>query len=1496
MSYSFESDVKRDERGTFVPPQQTRGQANIPNSSSHFRGRSITPGSSQQKITQVVIANFIKSEKTSPLSDIAPLTRNNLPPKFDATSVSGKNLLSRLEEAISQGETGRLRDVLKLGIPLNQILINGETVVHLAVQSDNIKILKCLLEYEPNLKLNVKNKEGLTPLDVVFSLELSYDWFECFVLNGIPFEISEETSFYVDELVTKIINGNFEASIQNLPNRSLILTKLYSIFLNSGKFDPLLYLINMKPPLIQFRNRNRQTLADIEPRFINAKFPPVKRAILGRLLSFENIPSNQRKFEFDEKLLDNPTEINNLSHDWITALVKNAVGKEGEMGFPNYLSNLIGKTNAVHFTLTSIIQKVLIESKKSPMDYAKRGFWNIAEFLLFYNPNLIYLQDSEGKTLFHFAIYEGNISFFKRHLLELDDILKNKEIFPILVTAAKHQQREILLLLLAQKNINLDVKDLDGRHFLFFLKEAPLSFFEKMDTQLKKKESSLFLVILNSNNIELLLYYLRNFPNSLNICDSFSIEQCTIVCMVVPEIMKSLKVEDSQLIAEVIKKFNPATCERNWLRALLYQIPIKELVKADFFDAFLQGKYRETLMPQFLLDRFIDDKGLLFKALILDYDRKWKLIEWLFEIHPLLREYKDDNENTTIFYAISQRNLKVLELYAKENRNILAIPDRYKNNAVEYLIKYHWQWVEGIQLISKIDFPVNKKLIEEAVNQSIKENNLDALNALLELAKKNNVRLFPLHVAFKHNALEIIQALILNGEDVQAVDDNGSTILHCAINNLNDYPDEFWDQFRPIFTSLLSRKDKEGNTPFLLAVKQRAWADVRILKDLGADVNAQNNLDNTCLHLAASVVYWRQAEEQSKIESLISKGASESVLKPNKEGQTPLHIAAKHGYLVNVLELQHLPSKDLKDLQGRTPLALAIENHQFHLIFNLLTDQEIKNYLIDLDKKLPGKVLYRASSDDPYHLQHPCGGDLWLSAILEKDLPKWILFLPLAFHDVHFLHRLFAHMTDQNFEYYLDYLRTKFPESGYQWLTWERMLWKDYEINQGIFNSLPSIQIPKAPSYASFDFAAKALTNMVARIQDENPHDKGFTTMKLKDIKDNLAIFLSDIETENLNEKMTGKKGTPECNQFYQTLKDMLIHLAIFLSDEQDPMRIQTQAERQKNKLTPLPLFDDDHCATVIGIVAKSTQVCPSGRADALFTAYDALSTHINAESSSFLSKSRTWDLDVLLYMDQYREKVVQRIIPLQKEKGGRQIDINHETHIGNQVRSLLKDRCVRGDQFGKKDNYNRLHITKNIAESYFDNFFCLSGLLELMDEGINGRKTADAKRVDLTKIKPALDSEKMIDWLIGHYATPDELKHRELSNKLVIAIENIKKETNEDKKADQKKIAQALANELGVPDIFEKSLALAYTAAVLLYERTKERIAKEFYYDEEKNEWGLKGIAKILMHPKLNVFRKREAYFSSMVDLVNFTRNAGENLHKKDSSERKEDEESSHS
>lgn len=1498
MSYSFESDVKRDERGTFVPPQQTSRQANIPNSSSHFRGRSITPGLSQQKTTQVVKDNLIKSEKTSQLGDMAPLTKNNLRPKFDDTFVSGKNLSSLLEEAISQGETGRLRDVLKLGIPLNQILINGETVVHLAVQSDNIEILKCLLQYEPNLKLNVKNKEGLTPLDLVFNLELSYDWFEFFVLKGIPFELSEETSFYCDELATKIDNGSLKSLIEFSPKRSLVLINLYSIFFNNDRFDILPKLIDMKPILIKFPNKNKQTLVDIAPKFINDSFTPVQKAILGRLLSFESIPSDQRKFNFNEVLLNDPDGINDLGHVWVSALIKNAVGNKEEMGHPHYLDKFIGLLNAgKHFILFGMIDKELTEAKKHPMDCAKMGFWNMANILLILNPNLIYLQDSDAKNLFHVAIYDGNLLFFEKYLTQLNHILESNEVIPLLVTAAKHQQKEILLLLLAQENINLDVRDSDGRHFLSYLIGANTDFIKQIESQPRKKDYSLSSLFLKSRNIELLLYYFKSFTfdATVKICDSFSIKQSAIICMVNPGIMKSLSLEKLLSVPEAIKNFNCDSWDPIWVRGLFSQIPIQELLKADFFDEFIKSDHKQKLMAECLLRRFGEPDAFI-EVLTLKNDKKWKLIEWVLENRPASKEYKNNVGSTAFFYAMTERNLKVLELYAKENRDILAISNNYNNNAVEFLIKYHWDWVNGIQLISKIDFPINKKLIEEAVNQSIRKNNLDALNALLELAKKNNVRLFPLHVAFRYNALEIVQALILNGENVQAVDDNGSTILHCAIDHLDDYPDEFWDQFRAIFTSLLSRKDKEGNTPFLLAVKRCKWADMRILKDLGADVNVQNNFGNTCLHIAASLVYWRQAEEESKIESLINKGALESALKLNKEGQTPLHIAAKDGYLVNVLDLMHFPCKHLKDFQGKTPLALAIENHQFHLIFNLLTDQEIKNYLIDLEKKLPGKVLYRASSNDPYNLQHPCGGDLWLSAILQKNLPKWILFLPFAFHDVHFLHRLFAHMTDEKFEYYLDYLRANFPESEYKWLTWERMLWKDYEINQGIFNSLPSIQIPKAPSYASFDFAAKALTNMVARIQNESPHDKGYTTMKLKDVKDNLTLFLSDIETENLNEKMTGKKGTPECNQFYQTFKDMLIHLAIFLSNEQDPIRIQTQAERQKNNLTPLPLFDDDHCATVIGIVAKSIQVCPSGRADALFTAYDTLSTQIHAESSSFSSKSRPWDVDVLLYIDQYREKVVQRIVPLQKEKGGKQIDINHETHIGNQVRSLLKDRFVRGGQFGKKDKYNRLHITKNVAESYFDNFFCLSGLLELMDEGINGRKTADGKRVDLAKIKPELDSEKMIDWLIGHYATPEELKHRELSNKLVTAIEDIKKETNDDKKADQKKIAQALANELGVPDIFEKSLALAYTQAVLLYEKVKERIAKEFYYDEDKNEWGLKGIVKILMHLKLHVFRKRQPYFSSMVDLVNFTRNVGENLHKKDSSERKEDEESSHS
>ena len=113
-------------------------------------------------------------------------------------------------------------------------------------------------------------------------------------------------------------------------------------------------------------------------------------------------------------------------------------------------------------------------------------------------------------------------------------------------------------------------------------------------------------------------------------------------------------------------------------------------------------------------------------------------------------------------------------------------------------------------------------------------------------------------------------------------------------------------------------KDKDGNTPLHLAVKEGNPKRVEVLLRYGADVNAKVGMDMTSLHYAAA------ANASEIAEVLLENGAD-----VNAKGScklTPLHVAAaaNASEIAEVL-LENGADVNAKDTDACTPLDLALE-------------------------------------------------------------------------------------------------------------------------------------------------------------------------------------------------------------------------------------------------------------------------------------------------------------------------------------------------------------------------------------------------------------------------------------------------------------------------------------------------------------------------------------------------------------------------------------------
>lgn len=159
--------------------------------------------------------------------------------------------------------------------------------------------------------------------------------------------------------------------------------------------------------------------------------------------------------------------------------------------------------------------------------------------------------------------------------------------------------------------------------------------------------------------------------------------------------------------------------------------------------------------------------------------------------------------------------------------------------------------------------PIDEKVKE--LHKAIAQGDVEKVKAIIEESRKNGVDIVnkkgangnaALYVATENGQEEIVDVLLANGADVNAVNNQGNAALHAATKN-----------------------GQEKIVGVLLAN--------------GADVNAQNSEGKTSLHLAA------EENEGSKevISTLIKNGADTA--KVDHEGFTPIFSALNRGKITN---------------------------------------------------------------------------------------------------------------------------------------------------------------------------------------------------------------------------------------------------------------------------------------------------------------------------------------------------------------------------------------------------------------------------------------------------------------------------------------------------------------------------------------------------------------------------------------------------------------------
>ncbi|XP_027890727.1 ankyrin repeat and death domain-containing protein 1B isoform X2 [Xiphophorus couchianus] len=196
---------------------------------------------------------------------------------------------------------------------------------------------------------------------------------------------------------------------------------------------------------------------------------------------------------------------------------------------------------------------------------------------------------------------------------------------------------------------------------------------------------------------------------------------------------------------------------------------------------------------------------------------------------------------------------------------------------------------------------VNAKNVHHrtALHYAVAGKNKEATQFLLQrrvkVDQKDKYGMAPIHLAAWFGSLEILKLLVQAGAEQKVENEEGLNIMHCAaINNHTEIVEYIINDMQ---MKELNKEDQSGHCPFALAAEHGSTEMLKILTEP--------------YNMAA--------------------------MKPNKRGDTPLHLAARNGHLDAVqLLLQIFDSRDEVNMDGETALYQAADNSQEECVLALL--------------------------------------------------------------------------------------------------------------------------------------------------------------------------------------------------------------------------------------------------------------------------------------------------------------------------------------------------------------------------------------------------------------------------------------------------------------------------------------------------------------------------------------------------------------------------------
>jgi ankyrin repeat protein len=307
---------------------------------------------------------------------------------------------------------------------------------------------------------------------------------------------------------------------------------------------------------------------------------------------------------------------------------------------------------------------------------------------------------------------------------------------------------------------------------------------------------------------------------------------------------------------------------------------------------------------------------------------------------------------TALYLAVEEGRIEVIPLLLSYQSDVFAADN-------EGITLFEMALDIGNPLLSALITPETVLQTDSAGNTMLhkaieKSADIKTINFILEHRALVNVRNregdTSLHLAVRHNEMEIGELLISRGADIFAPNAKGETPLYLTFhspggvrrwminshtvlakdglgNGILHYAAQWkLDSYIPYIVQEgadLEAKNAAGETPLFVAVKYTAGrgsssdSTIKTLVNAGASLNNRDNLGNSALHAA---VRWNSRDAA---QALITAGIDINVRALN--GKTPLHDAVRLGIAdIETLLVNRGADVEIRDTGGNTPFMEAV--------------------------------------------------------------------------------------------------------------------------------------------------------------------------------------------------------------------------------------------------------------------------------------------------------------------------------------------------------------------------------------------------------------------------------------------------------------------------------------------------------------------------------------------------------------------------------------------